>query len=118
MKKERYSVMRNVDLGDCTGHGLSSRVKSVTLFWDCTRKEAIDYCVKNNIAPEYQMFLYERELWGEDHSFAEPLVKPIGKWQTFGGNFIYTSCSNGYHFGNEKCVRPIPVHDRFEEYQS
>ncbi len=116
MKNRRYSILRNVDLGDCTAHGLSSKVTSVILFWDCSREEAINYCYEKNINPELQMYLNKRDLWGEDHSYAEPLVKPVGKNQVFGGNFIYTSDSGSYHFGNEKCVRPIPVHDRFEEW--
>lgn len=115
MKNRRYSILRNVDLGDCTGGGLSSKVASTTMFWDCTRSEAINYCIIHNMKPELQMFLHKRELWGEDHSFAEPLVMPTGMNQVFGGNYM-VSDSAGYKFGNEKTTRPIPIHDRFENY--
>lgn len=117
MKKSLYSVLRNAELGDCTGHGLSSRVTRTKLFWDCTKEEAIDWCMKNHEAPDLQMYLVKRDLWGEDHSYAEPLVKPDNANQMFGGNFLYTSNGNSYHFDGEKCTRPIPIHDRFERWQ-
>lgn len=98
---------------DCTGNGLSSKVNSAYLFWNCTSEEAIEYCKDNLINPKYQFIIHKRELWNEDHSFAEPLIKPSGI-QMFGGNFLYTSDDNFYKFGNEKTGRPIPIHDRFE----
>ena len=115
MKHRRYSILRNADLGDCTGGGLSSKVTSCEMFWDCTRDEAINYCYEYKMNPKLQMFLYKRDLWCEDHSYAEPLMKPEGKNQVFGGNYM-VSDSVGYHFGNEKTVRPIPIHDRFENW--
>ena len=117
MRHRRYSVLRNADLGDCTGHGLSSKVTNCQMFWECTREEAIEYCKEHGIDPALQMFLHERDLWGEDHSFAEPLIKPEDKNQVFGGNYI-SSDSAGYHFRGETCTRPIPVHDRFEDWAS
>lgn len=115
LKHRRYSILRNADLGDCTNHGLSSYVNSCEMFWDCTRKEAIDYCLENNMNPELHMYLHSRELWGEDHSYAEPLIKPEGKNQVFGGNYM-VSDSAGYKFGKEMTTRPVPIHDRFENW--
>lgn len=120
MKKCFYEVYRCADtrLGEHSLHGLSSRVVSGYMFFDCTRDEAIEYCLNNKIEPSEQFFLHKRELWGEDHSFAEPLIKPTDKMQCFGGNFIFTSNGNGYRYEGEKCNRPIPVHDRFEKWNS
>ena len=116
MKFTTVFVFRS-SLGDCTGNGLSSNVDSGYLFWDCSHEEAIDYCNNNNIDPTKQFIIKNRELWGEDHSYAEPL--DIDYWgkggnQMFGGNFIYTSDNNFYKYKGEKIGRPIKVHDRFE----
>ena len=113
LRHRRYSILRNADLGDCTGGGLSAAVTSCELFWDCTRDEALHYCADHNMNPRVHMYLHKRELWGEDHSFAEPLVKPENANQVFGGNYM-VSDSGGYKFGNETTVHPIPIHDRFE----
>ena len=122
MDKTLVSIFRDASIGDCTNNGLSSRVTSGLLFWNCSREEAIKWCNENDINPNLQFIINKRILWGEDHSFAEPLIKPDGL-QMFGGNFIYTS--NGYfyrfdkvdpHVGKikEMTNRPIPIHDRFE----
>lgn len=103
--------------GDCSGHGLSSRVDSAYLFWDCTKEEALEWCKENHKDPEQQFILVKRELWGEDHSYAEPLIKPEGMAQVFGGNFLYTSSSNGCNISGKKCATPIPIHDRFETWE-
>lgn len=95
---------------------LSYRVNSGELFWDCTREEAIEYCEDKMINPNDQFFLHKRELWGEDYSYAEPLILQKGN-QMFGGNFLFTCNDNCYHFGKERTCRPIPIHDRFEEWQ-
>lgn len=118
MKHVHISVFRNAEYNfqSCNNNGLSDRVNSGELFWDCTREEAIKYCEENMINPNYQFFLHKRELWGEDHSYAEPLILQKGN-QMFGGNFLYTSNCNCYSFGKEKTHRPIPIHDRFEEWQ-
>lgn len=105
------------NLGDCTGGGLTSRVNDPTLFFNCTREETIEYCKENGINPENQLFLIERQLWGEDHFYAEPLVKPAnaGRYnQMFGGNYIMTSDGRFPHQNGLKTAYPIPVHDRFE----
>ena len=104
-------------IGDCTNNGLSARVNSSNLFWNCSRNEALEYCYENNIEPRNQFLLVERELWGEDHAYAEPLIKPNHKNQMFGGNFIYTSDSNFYKLNGHTTSAPIPVHDRFEDWE-
>ena len=118
MKHCLYSVLRDADGSDYSNHGLSSRVTSTYLFWDCTNAEAIAFCEEHNINPNNQFILVDRTLWGEDHSYAEPLVKPDGMAQTSGGNFLYTSNGNGFKFRGEKVGRPIPVHDRFEDWDT
>jgi len=107
------SVYRN-DLGDCTRGGVSSRVSSPLLFFDCTREEAVKYCKESGRNPEDQLFLVRRQLWGEDHYIAEPLVKPAYGNQMFGGNYIMTSDSRFPHQNGLRTAYPIPVHDRFE----
>lgn len=118
MNHSLYFVYRSADGADCSNHGLTSRVTAAKLFWDCTRQEAIAYCKKHNLKPEDQLIIVQRTLWDEDHSYAEPLVKPEGLAQTFGGNFIYTSNSNCFKFKGEKTGRPIPVHDSFDDWET
>lgn len=106
-------------LGDCTGNGLTNNVDGGILFWNCSREEAIEYCKREGGDITKHFIMKERELWGEDHSYAEPL--DIDYWgkrgnQMFGGNFIYTSNDNFYKYKGEKIGRPIKVHDRFENY--
>lgn len=125
MNKVLVSIFRDANIGDCTNNGLSSRVSNGLLFWNCSREEAIAWCKENGEDPNVHFIINKRILWGEDHSFAEPLVKPAGL-QMFGGNFIYTSNGNFYHFDKfvpgigampEKTNRPIPIHDRFESQE-
>lgn len=120
MNRLFITVFRSASYSDCTNNGLSSRVDTSTLFFDCTREEAINWCKENGKSPEYMFFLVKRELWGEDHSYAEPLIKPEGKVQVFGGNFLYTSDSRMYKTGG-KYKTPLPIHDRFdtqEDYEA
>lgn len=102
---------------DCSNNGLSNRIDSAQLFWECSREEALEYCTKKGINPEEQFILVERTLWEENHSYAEPLVKPEGMHQCFGGNFLYTSSSNGCNISGTRCNTPIPIHDRFETWE-
>ena len=118
MKHCLYFVYRCADRQDCSNHGLSSRVPSAYLFWDCTEDEAIAYCEQHNINPNLQFIIVPRTLWGEDHSYAEPLVKPEGSFaQTNGGNFLYTS-GTAFKFRGETTGRPIPIHDRFDDWDT
>lgn len=117
MKTKIYYVLTSRMLGDCTNHGLSSLVTGGHLFWDCTREEAIAYCKEKGLPPEFQFFLVERELWGENHAYAEPLIKPEGLAQLDGGNWLYTSDSSGYNQGYCRTAFPIPIHDRFETWE-
>lgn len=118
MKNCLYNVLRNADGTDCTAHGLSSKVVTASLFWDCTKDEAIAYCEEHDIDPRLQFYLVKRDLWGEDHSYAEPLVLPTGKHIMFGGNFLYTSNGNGFHFRGIRCNMPIAIHDRIESWET
>ena len=115
MKKTLVHVFR-WSLGDCTGNGLSNNVDEGYLFWNCTRDEAIEWCKQSNIDPTKHFIIRERELWGEDHSYAEPLIKPENRAQVFGGNFLYTSDSRMYKTGGIYKV-PVPIHDRFETWE-
>lgn len=100
---------------DCTNNGVSSRHNRLELFWDCTRKEAENYCIEKGIKLDTAIFLVKRELWGEDHSFAEPLIRPQGKLGgMMGGNFVFTCDSRLYKLGGLRTALPIPLHDRFE----
>ncbi len=116
MNHTMVSVYRDAYIGDCIGGGLSSQVDSGLFFWNCTRQEAVNYCTEHNIDPTTQFILVKRELCEEDHSFAEPLCKPAQKHQCFGGNFIYTSNGNFYNIGGLKTGSPIPIRDRFEDW--
>ena len=110
------SVLRPAEFPDCTNNGLSSFVSASNLFMDCSHEEAMNWCKEHGKKPETQFFLVPRKLWGEDHAYAEPLVKPDGKCQCFGGNFLYTSDSRMYRTGGTYKL-PIPIHDRFETYE-
>ena len=114
MIKLIVSVLCDKDLGDCTNHGVTSRHNKMTLFMECTKDEAIKYCQEKGIDLDSALYLNMRKLWGEDHPFAEPMVRPNDKiGPMFGGNFVYTSDSRQYKFGGIYHL-PIPVHDRFE----
>lgn len=110
-------VYRDSYLCDCTNGGVTSKYNKLELFWDCKREDALRCCKENNINPEQSLLLVKRELWGEDHSYAEPLNKKQGKWYMMGGNFVYTCDSRLYKIGGRACSSPIPVHDRCEEYE-
>lgn len=118
MNKTLVNVFRTANIGDCTGNGLSANVDCGLLFWNCTREEAIEWCNNNNTDPTKQFIIKKRDLFGADHSYAEPL--DIEFWnkhqgcQQFGGNFIYTSNGNCFKYHGEMVNRPIKVHDRFE----
>ena len=114
MNASCYSVFRD-NLGDSTGGGLSSYVDTAIMFSGCSREEALRYCEEHDIDPALQFFLEKRVLWGEDHSVAVPLLTEKEGCRMFGGNFLYTSNSNSYHFDGERVTRPIPIHDRFED---
>ena len=116
MKVLYVTVFRAAGYPDCTNNGLSARVNSAELFWECTHDEAIEWCKEHQKDPEKQFILVDRKLWGEDHSYAEPLIKPTGKMQVFGGNFLYTSDSRMYKTSGVAKL-PIPVHDRFETWE-
>ena len=114
MIKLSVSVFCDKDLGDCTNNGVTSRHSRMILFSQCTKEEALKHCIESGINVDSALYLNMRELWGEDHPFAEPLIKPSNKvGPMFGGNFVYTSDSRLYNFGG-KYHLPIPVHDRFE----
>ena len=117
MKSCIYYILRHADGSDYTLNGLSSKVTDALLFWDCNNAEAIAYCEQHKIDPKRQFILVPRTLWGEDHSYAEPLIKPEDRAQFSGGNFIYTCNGNGFKFNGETIGRPIPVHDRFETWE-
>ena len=115
IKKINVDVFKSASFGDCTNGGLTSRKRSMFLFVDCTREEAVEECEKFGINPEDQLLLVRRELWGERHDYAEPLVKPERMAQCFGGNFVYTSDSRFHEWTG--CWNPMPVHDRFDTWE-
>jgi hypothetical protein len=102
-------------LSDCTNGGVTARNNSMELFVDCTHDEAVAYCKEHNLDPNNQLILVRRDLWGENHDYAEPLMKPEHMAQTSGGNFIY-SCDSRFR-EYTKSWQPIAVHDRFETWE-
>ena len=118
MKHRTVQVYRTLALGDCTNNGITAKNHTLTLFWECERNEAIAYCENpdNHIDAEKSLLLVERDLWGEDHMYAEPLLKPEGRLGMMGGNFVLgDSCMPLYR--GRSTTMPIPVHDRFETYE-
>jgi len=115
MKKSRVSVYCTRDLGDCTNDGVSSRHERMTLFYDCTRQEAVDYCRENGIDTDECLWLQHRQLFGYGHDYmaAIPLLKGKGCGPMMGGNFVYTSSSDLPRWDGWLHA-PIPVHDRYE----
>lgn len=117
MEKITVDVFKNANCYgyDCTNGGVTSRHTSMILFWHCTRDEAIKYCEEKEIDTDKCLILIKRNLWGEDHSYAEPLIRPKNKLGgMMGGNFVYTCDSRLYKLNGLTCATPIPVHDRFE----
>lgn len=119
MKHCLYFVYTCKELMDGTGNGLSSKVTSGILFWDCTKEEAMKWCAEKNVPADKQFYLVPRELWGENHCYAEPLVRPVPDSfvQSFGGNYLITSNGAAYNHGYCRTSLPIPIHDRFDVYE-
>lgn len=114
IKKVSVGIYGDRSLGDCTNGGLTSKIHSAWMFIDCSRDEAIRYCKKNNMDPDFQLLLVRRKLaWLDNADYVEPLTKPEGKWNMFGGNFVYTSDSRFREYTGSSL--PLPVHDRFED---
>lgn len=97
---------------DCTAGGLTSQVDNADLYCDCTREEAIEHCRKRGKDPDKQLILIRRQMFGSNADYVEPLTKPEGKWNMFGGNYVVTSDSRYREFTGSN--RPLPVFDRFE----
>lgn len=115
MKQIRVSVYRDADGHDCTNGGVTSRHISMTLFYQCKREEALDYCQQNGIDTDGCLWLEKRVLFGEQHDYARPLLHESGKCgPMFGGNFVYTSDSRLADALGTTCSAPVPVHDRYE----
>lgn len=114
MKKISVYVYRD-NLGDCTNNGVTSRNSSMLLFVDCDREDAISWCKEHHYDPNEQLILVRRNLWGERHDYAEPLVKPENMAQCAGGNFVY-SCDSRFR-EYTKSWQPISVHDRFDTWE-
>lgn len=120
MKKTLVHVYRTYyDLCDIdydpTNGGVTSNRNTMTFFWDCKPEDVLMYCEENGIDINTALILVERDLWGEDHSYATPLIKPKGLvGPMYGGHFICTSDDNFYKLHGLKTNTPIPVHDRFE----
>lgn len=114
MKICQYYVYRANNMVDCSNHGISSYVDKGLLFFNCSVESAIKHCKENGLNPNFQFYLKRRIIWGEDHSIVVPLVETNNESLMFGGNFLYTKNSMGYHFAGERTVRLIPIHDRIE----
>ena len=115
MERLTVEVYRHNAWGDCTNHGVTSRHDQMLLLWDCRREDAVAYCKEKGIDMDGCLWLKPRELWGEDHSMAIPLIHESGKCgPMFGGNFVYTSDSRLYKLNGLTCAVPIAVHDRYE----
>ena len=109
-----YTILRPAGGQDYTNKGLSSRIDRAVLIWGCTKEQALEMCKQHGWNPEEVFYLVPRILCGQDAAYAEPLIKPEGKIQMFGGNWLTTSDSNQYHFKQTQRGVPIPIHDRFE----
>ncbi len=87
----------------------------MTLFYGCTREEALQHCMDNGIDPDECLVLVERTQWGEQHNYAAPLMLQTGKvGPMFGGNFVYTSDWRLAEAMGTRCSCPVLVHDRYE----
>lgn len=115
MEHRTVHVYRTLAWSDSTNNGITANNHTLTLFWDCKREEALLYCQNpdNHVQAEKSLLLVPRTLWGEDHMYAEPLLKPTGRIQVFGGNYIVGDSAMPKYSGRTTTM-PIPVHDRFE----
>ena len=89
---------------DCSNHGISSQVSSVTLTFDEDMPGGFE---PNESRPEVKLDRSRRE---GDPSFWRivPVDVSEGKWLMFGGAFVYTSDAR---FPSHA---PIKLHDRME----
>ena len=84
--------------GDCSNGGISSKFTTVKIWSDFDKD-----------APENAVVIIKDTCCGEPRIRAVPANKQ-GKWDMFGGCFIYTSNGVVPHSGT-----PIKLHDRFED---
>lgn len=114
MRTVLVHVFRKASGSDSSANGLTSKVTYGLLFSaDSTQEEIETYCKKSKCDPKDQFKVVDRKS-SVYRNYAEPVVKPVGKHQMFGGNFLYTSDSNFSEITGSNA--PISVHDRFEEY--
>ena len=126
MKKENlYSLNADIfrwSLGDCTNHGLSSKVDGGKVYMNSQRFSLTDATGFPDTDQTKEMVVEILEGGRDDSSFiiiqdqccgelrlrAIPLKDYIsGKWTMFGGNFLW--CCDSRFFKN-----PIKIHDRVE----
>lgn len=113
LKKVAVYALRYADRDDCSCNGVTARNNRMWLFVDCSKEEAIKWCEKNSVDPKEQLIVVRRIFAGKEADYALPLVYPEGKWVMFGGNYVCTSDSR---FSEWCGSRPLPVHDRIEDY--
>lgn len=117
MKHCFVSILRNAS-GDCTNHGLSSRIEHTTLFSDCTAHEAIAYCKERGWDPNDMLIMQGRcGAGGREYLSCRPLIKKEGLiGPMMGGNYCTTSGSDPCFpkFTGLAVNVPIPIHDRYE----
>jgi len=103
MKGLICSILEPKDIGNCSAHGISSRVRKVTL----VGPGIAGIFEPSEDAPA--VALKELRI-SEDrlHVFARPIEIPEGAHSMMGGCFIWTSDSR---FPSRQ---PIPLHDRVE----
>ena len=117
MKHCFVSILRNAS-GDCTNHGLSSKIEYAYLFSDCTEQEALAYCKEKGWNPNEVLIMDPcRYPAGREYLSCHPLVKKEGLvGPMMGGNYVCT-CGldpNYPKFTGLEVNVPIPIHDRYE----
>lgn len=103
-------------LGDCTAGGLSSIRKSIVAHFQGERNGAVDGKGWNMDSarmlaqklPVDDVIIVEDVIMSERRLRAIPVALiQMGAWVMYGGNFLHTSDSRGFH-------HPIKIHDRIE----
>lgn len=111
------SVYRNAHGYDCTNSGASSRFTTLYIYASRVMIPAalLDAEQRNlNIAQCFRVGLVK--VGDTTHYHVKPLDPALaGKWQMFGGNFVFINDSRWQDV--TKIDYPLPVHDRIEEYE-
>ena len=111
------TVFEGKGYGNCSNNGVSNRYKELYVVAPfITLQDVEKFCKENPSYKVEQFLILDYDFYNNprynNYCRLEPLNKG-GKWNMFGGTFLYSSDSRFQLFvGGSKY--PVPIHDRYE----